>query len=104
MSKSYPIWRKVTSCIYNSNKSYGVKDVGFETILIGSSRSNSYEFLTTKVMQRNIIHPEHGKCKEFSFLIDDITIKKAYFKINRNGTATEHINTVELYGIVHKEF
>ena len=26
--RTYPIWNKITACIYNSSKSYGVKDTG----------------------------------------------------------------------------
>ena len=44
--KSYPIWNRITACIYKSGKSYGVKRDGLTEILIGTSKSNSHLFGT----------------------------------------------------------
>ena len=42
--KSYPIWNKITACIYRAPKSYGVKRDGLNEILIGTSAKNSHKF------------------------------------------------------------
>ena len=44
--RQYPIWNKVTACIYKSSKSYGVKNTGEVEVRIGTSRSNSHHFVT----------------------------------------------------------
>ena len=41
---SYPIWNKITACIYKAPKSYGVKRDGLNEILIGTSAKNSHKF------------------------------------------------------------
>ena len=33
--RQYPIWNQVTACIYQSNKSYGVKETGDVEIRVG---------------------------------------------------------------------
>ena len=71
---SYPIWNKVQACIYKSNKSYGVREDGQVSIKVGTSATNSYDFLTHKTTHRTL---ECGG-KEFRFYIDDILVKKAF--------------------------
>lgn len=65
MSYSYPIWNDVTSCIYNSSKSYGARDTGEVTVRIGTSSKNS-EFLCTHVTTRRI----EGENTVFTFGVD----------------------------------
>lgn len=65
MSRSYPIWNKVTACIYNSSKCYGVKDTGEVAIYIGSSARNSHEFVRHVTTRR-----VHGEYTKFTFGVD----------------------------------
>ncbi len=71
---SYPIWNKVQACIYKSNKSYGVRENGVVSIKVGTSATNSYDFLTHTTTHKKL---ECGG-REFRFYIDDILAKKAF--------------------------
>ena len=86
--RNYPIWNKVTACIYNSIKSWGVKDTGEVEVLIGSSAKNSHTFLNTLITQKNK-ETKFGYCKVFTYSVDDVIIKKAYFDIDAKGNASE---------------
>ena len=73
MSKSYPIWNRITACIYKGSKCYGVKNDGTNEILIGTSKSNSHEFVRTRVT-----HKKHEDgTRTYHFYIDDMLYKKA---------------------------
>jgi|TARA_R110000772_G_scaffold93604_2_gene191093 hypothetical protein len=73
MTKSYPIWNKITACIYKSSKCYGVKDDGTNEILIGTSKSNSHEFVKTRVT-----HKKHDDgTRTYHFYIDNQLYKTA---------------------------
>ena len=52
MSRSYPIWNKVTACIYGSNKSYGVKADGQVDGVVGTSAKNSHDFVSHRTPHR----------------------------------------------------
>ena len=74
--QSYPIWNKIEACIYKSGKSYGVKEDGRNQILIGTSSSNSHEFVKTRVT-----HKKHDDgTRTYHFYIDDKLFKKATLK------------------------
>ena len=88
--RTYPIWNKVTACIYNSSKSYGVKETGETEICVGSSVKNSHTFLTTMVTQRTK-ETKYGRCKVFTYSVDCVVIKKMYFDLDKNGNAKELI-------------
>ena len=53
MSRSYPIWNNITACCYQSGKSYGVKETGENNICVGSSPSNSHDFILKKMIFEN---------------------------------------------------
>jgi len=76
MTKSYPIWNKITACIYKSGKSYGVKRDGLTEILIGTSASNSHEFAKVRTTHRK---NEDGT-RTYHLYIDDKLYKKATLK------------------------
>ena len=63
MSKSYPIWNRITACIYKGSKCYGVQNDGLNEILIGTSKSNSHEFVRTSNSQET-----RRRQKNLSFL------------------------------------
>ena len=73
---SYPIWNKITACIYKGSKCYGVRNDGTNEILIGTSKSNSHEFVKTRVT-----HKKHEDgTRTYHFYLDDKLIKKATLK------------------------
>ena len=70
---SYPIWNKITACIYKGSKCFGVRNDGLNEILIGTSKSNSHEFVKTRVT-----HKKHEDgTRTYNFYLDDKLIKKA---------------------------
>jgi len=70
---SYPIWNKITACIYKGSKCFGVRNDGLNEILIGTSKSNSHEFVKTRVT-----HKKHEDgTRTYHFYLDDKLIKKA---------------------------
>ena len=71
--RQYPIWNIITACIYNSAKSYGVKNTGEVEIRAGTSSKNSHVFLKHCTTHRQ---HENGD-KEFRFYVDGQLIKRA---------------------------
>ena len=70
---SYPIWNKITACIYKGSKCFGVRNDGLNEILIGTSKSNSHEFVKPRVT-----HKKHDDgTRNYHFYLDDKLIKKA---------------------------
>ena len=69
----YPIWNKITACIYKSDKSYGVRRTGDVEVRVGTSSHNSHVFLHHTTTVRN---HENGD-KEFRFSIDKELVKCA---------------------------
>tara|TARA_R110000782_G_scaffold146331_1_gene239100 strand:+ start:228 stop:485 length:258 start_codon:yes stop_codon:yes gene_type:complete len=70
---SYPIWNKITACIYKGSKCFGVRNDGLNEILIGTSKNNSHEFVKTRVT-----HKKHDDgTRTYHFYLDDKLIKKA---------------------------
>ena len=51
---SYPIWNRITACIYKGGKSYGVRETGEVTVLVGTSASNSHLFVKHCVTHRKL--------------------------------------------------
>ena len=52
MSRQYPIYNKVTACIYKSDKSYGVRETGEVEVLVGTSSKNSHHFVKHSTTHR----------------------------------------------------
>ena len=71
--RQYPIWNNITACIYQSNKSYGVKETGEVEIRVGPSASNSHLFLRHSTTHRIL---ENGD-REYRFYIDGVCVRKA---------------------------
>ena len=71
--RSYPIWNNITACIYQSDKSYGVKETGDVEIRVGTSASNSHLFLRHSTTHRVLKNGD----REFRFYIDGVCIKRA---------------------------
>ena len=71
--RQFPIWNIVESCIYKSPKSYGVKENGVVRVRVGTSSSNSHEFVEHVTTHRIL---EDGS-REYRFYVDGECIKKA---------------------------
>ena len=78
MSRSYPIWNKITACIYKASKCYGIQNDGKNEVFIGTSKSNSHEFVTTRVTHKK---SEDGT-RTYYFFIDGQLYKKATLRKN----------------------
>ena len=91
--RSYPIWNNITACCYQSGKSYGVRETGENNICVGSSPSNSHDFLKTIITKRKKFYKDE-LCMVFSFSVDDVIIKKMIFTLDKNGNAGKHIKTI----------
>jgi len=76
MSRQYPIYNKVTACIYKSDKSYGVRETGEVEVLVGTSSKNSHHFVKHSTTHR--IH-DNGD-REYRFYVDGQVIKTAILK------------------------
>lgn len=88
--RHYPIWVKTTNCNYTKSPSYGFKDTGETEYRVGSSASNSHHFVDTKITRRSKIDPETGETAIiFTFYVDDLKIKRRWFKTDSKGRATE---------------
>jgi len=70
---SYPIWNRITACIYKGGKSYGVRETGEVEVLVGTSASNSHLFLKHCVTHREL---EDGS-REYRFYLDGVVLKRA---------------------------
>tara|TARA_Y100000768_G_scaffold385567_1_gene371945 strand:- start:2604 stop:2879 length:276 start_codon:yes stop_codon:yes gene_type:complete len=78
--KSYPIWNKITACIYKSNKSYGVRERGEVEVRIGTSSSNSYHFLNHRTTHKVL---ENGD-REYRFYVNDVLVRRALLRKGDN--------------------
>lgn len=97
MSIHYPIWVDVTSCIYNSSKSYGIRDTGQQTIRVGSSSKNSIVLADICITKRFV----EDKWV-FRYSVDNIVIKEAWFEDN-NGRPGRQIGSPRLLIDLPKE-
>ena len=90
MSRQYPIWNKVTACIYQSSKNYGVKEKGVVDVYIGTSSGNSHHFCKHKTTHRVL---ENGD-REYRFFLDDKLLKRAVVTKDgeRNFLSTEGVH------------
>ena len=75
MTKSYPIWNEVEACIYNSSKSYGVKERGIVRVKVGTSKTYSFDFVNHKTTKKEITKD----LLEYHFYVDDVLIKRSQF-------------------------
>jgi hypothetical protein len=71
--KSYPIWNNVEACIYKSPKSYGVKKDGKVKVCVGTSASNSHDFVEHVTTYRQL----SDGSREYRFYVDGKCIKRA---------------------------
>ena len=76
MSRSYPIYCKVTREPSHATRvAFGAGQAFKQTILVGTSATNSHEFATIMVAKH--VTPEGGVT--FSLTIDGQTVKRGHF-------------------------
>ena len=84
MSRNYPIWVDVNSCLYKNeggfsgNKSFGVRDHSEQTIKIGSSRTYSWDFADIK-LTRHRTQDGPKEIDTFMLFVDNTPIKYAVY-------------------------
>lgn len=89
MSRSYPIYNKVTACNYKSDKSWGSNKTSDIKTYVGSSASNSHFFSQTHITHRT---HEDGT-KEFRHYVDNVCIKRAL--LPKGATKLQIVNPNE---------
>ena len=82
MSRSYNIWNEIDSCIYQSAKSYGVKDHSEINSYYGSSKTHSSKLGTIKFSRKHLFENWSSYC----ILLDGKIIRQRYF----NNKTKEH--------------
>tara|TARA_R110000824_G_scaffold139019_2_gene303944 strand:- start:391 stop:657 length:267 start_codon:yes stop_codon:yes gene_type:complete len=87
--RSYPIWNKVQACIYKSSKDWGAIKASQVDIKVGSSGSNSHDFVTIKTT-----HKKHKDgSREFRFYLDGVCKKRALVTVDHEFKTLE-VNNV----------
>ena len=89
MSRQYPIWNKVTACIYGSKKDWGAKDNSKVEILVGSSSNNSHEIGVVETSRREF--PERIV---FRLYVNKQVVREMAFE-NNKGRAGELIKSID---------
>ena len=78
MSRSYPMWIDVESCLYKSSKSYGVKDMSTQVVNVGSSPRNSHPLGVVRYSRRKL---DDGT-ESFAIIVDGVVVKQGIFDGN----------------------
>ena len=71
--KNYPIWNKITACIYKANRSYGVRETGDVSVVVGTGKSDSHAFVDHSTTFRQ---HDNGD-REYRFYVDGKCIRSA---------------------------
>jgi len=100
MSRHYPIYHVVEACHYKASKNYGGKNTSVDTVLVGSSRSNSYRMVENKTLRREYTHPKYGDVVVFKQYVDGIKVKEMIFSKNTQGRADELLHTWYLFDFI----
>ena len=94
MSRSYPIWHDIENCSYQSNKSYGNKNYGKETIFVGSSFKNKFKHCVIEhkktITKKYNIDP-NNEIMLFQTFINKKLVCETYFSIDEKGRADKFI-------------
>ena len=73
MSRSYPIWNETRNPSYSTDKSNGARDYTRTDVKVGTSATNSYNFVTHETR----VSTDEKGTKTFEFLIDGRVFKQA---------------------------
>ena len=93
--RSYPIWIDTNNPSYAGNKSQGVRSYANNFVSIGSSRSNSFDFLN-----HSIKCIDEGAKRIFHFFLDGQLVKSAEYNKNKKVmsiTSTEDLLKKEYF-------
>ncbi len=94
--RQYPIWNIITACIYNSAKSYGVKETGEVEIRAGTSSKNSHVFL-----KHCTTHRQHDNGdKEFRFYVDGQLIKRAVLHKGESLSKGQRLYCITFFSLI----
>jgi len=89
MSRSYSIWNEVVNPDLKTDKSHGVDTYEQNNIKIGTSKSNSFDFLETKLET----FTQADGTKVYLFYIDGELVKEASYNI--------HLSRFEMRSKIH---
>ena len=89
--KSYPIWVDMNNNSYNSSKSYGIRDYAIQHVMIGTSRSNSFDFVKIELSVQDVT--DNNNHKVYSLRIDNELIKKAHYDTKTKKMEIEDVKT-----------
>lgn len=81
MSYAKPIWNDVTSCKYNSNKSWGGHDNVKTVTYTGSSAKNSKELSVVEISRKF-----YERFVVFNFYLDKKLIKQNINRLSKSGS------------------
>jgi len=98
--RQYPIWNKIKSCIYSSSKSYGVRKHSDCQVMVGTSSSNSHDFLEWKLTH---YHDKEKKQRIYTFKVDGKIIKRAILKDGADNLDIWTSNFGQEQGLLEKE-
>ena len=73
MSKSYPIWMKVSGDNYKKDKSFGSRDSVTMDIKVGSSKTNSHDLVRVSIHMRE----DDAGNRTFQVNLDGKTLRNA---------------------------
>jgi len=95
--KSYPIWVNMNNNSYNSSKSYGIRDYAIQHVMIGTSRSNSFDFVKIEMSvqdnDKDGGYNEPTLTKTYSLRVDGELIKKAVYNLKTKKMEIEDVKT-----------
>ena len=73
MSKSYPIWMKVSGDNYKQDKSFGSRDSVTMDIKVGSSKTNSHDLARVSIHMRE----DDAGNRTFALALDGLVLRSA---------------------------
>ena len=86
--RQYPIWVDMINNSYNSSKSYGVNDYNIQSVKIGTSRANSFDFVKIEMAVQT---DEKNLTKTYSLRVDDELIKQAHYNLKTKKATIEDL-------------
>ena len=95
--RQYPIWVDMVNNSYNSSKSYGVNDYNIQNVMIGTSSSNSFDFVKLEMSVTD--HDKDGGynqptlTKTYQLYVDGELIKKAVYNTKTKNMEIEDVKT-----------
>ena len=76
MSRQYPIWVEIDSCVYNQKKSYGVKNHSTQTVFAGTSSKNSHLLGSVELSHKELDNGDRA----YTIKVDGIVVKRSVLR------------------------